>query len=222
MATRPVEDGRIEPRWPVACAILTVILLIADLPGRIRLLPGWLPFVAMAAFMVPLVGVMVSAHKAPWLRLERRVTLLLSIIVTLGIIGNLAILLFVMLNRSQMISGQQLLASSVGVWGTNVLASSLIYWQLDRGGPAIRVGGAGPQPDWLFPQEGAPSDDVRPDWRPVYVDYLFLAFSTATAFSTTDVVPLTARAKLLMMLEAAISLVTLVLVASRAINILGA
>jgi uncharacterized membrane protein len=77
------------------------------------------------------------------------------------------------------------------------------------------------RPDWLFPQEGASTDNVPPGWSPVFVDYLFLSYSTATAFSTTDVMPLTSRAKMMMMLESTISLMTIVVVASRAINILG-
>ncbi len=115
----------------------------------------------------------------------------------------------------------QLLASSIGVWVTNVLAFSLLYWQLDRGGPGSRENKDRIKPDWLFPQQGAPAEDVAPDWQPTFVDYLFLGFSTATAFSPTDALPLTIRAKMLMMLESSISLVTIVVVASRAINILG-
>ena len=75
------------------------------------------------------------------------------------------------------------------------------------------------RPDWLFPQAGIP-EDVPPDWRPLFFDYLFLGYNTATAFSPTDVLPLTHRAKLLMMLESTISLLTLVIVVSRAINVL--
>ena len=99
-------------------------------------------------------------------------------------------------------------------------AFSIVYWGVDRGGPEDRESGSASPPDWLFPQFGLPHE-VAPGWRPGYVDYLFLAFSTATAFSATDVAPLTARAKLMMMLESCISLATLAVVASRAINILG-
>jgi hypothetical protein len=106
------------------------------------------------------------------------------------------------------------------VWVTNVLTFSLLYWQIDRGGPEARANNAITRPDWMFPQTGAPGD-APPDWRPKFVDYLVLGFSTATAFSPTDALPLTSRAKMLMMLESTISLVTIVVVASRAINILG-
>ena len=115
----------------------------------------------------------------------------------------------------------RLLESSVALWVGNVLSFSLLYWQIDRGGPEARVNHTCTQTDWLFPQEAAPAEDVRTGWGPAFVDYLYLSYSTATAFSTTDVMPLTARAKLLMMLESTISLVTIVVVAARSINILG-
>ena len=96
----------------------------------------------------------------------------------------------------------------------------MLYWQLDRGGPGARENREQVRPDWQFPQTGCP-DNAPADWRPAFVDYLFLGYSTATAFSPTDALPLSSRAKLLMMLESTISLVTIVVVASRAINILG-
>ena len=111
------------------------------------------------------------------------------------------------------------MTAGIKSWVTNVLAFSIVYWDVDRGGPEKR---RSPErrPDWLFPQTGVP-DEAAPGWRPTYVDYLFLAFSTATAFSATDVAPITDRAKLLMMLESCISLATLTIVASRALNVLG-
>jgi hypothetical protein len=100
----------------------------------------------------------------------------------------------------------------------NVITFSLVYWQIDKGGPEERQH-AQIRPDFLFPQTGAP-DEAPIGWHPTFVDYLSLGFSTATAFSATEVAPLTSRAKLLMMLEALIALVTLVIIASRAINII--
>lgn len=139
-------------------------------------------------------------------------------------VGNLVILanlIGAMIYRSAQTSGLHLLSSSIAVWITNVIIFSLLYWQLDRGGPESRINVIDVRPDWLFPQEGTPAKDVLSVWRPSFVDYLYLGYTTATAFSTTDVAPQTARAKLLMMLESTVSLVTMVLVASRAINILG-
>ncbi len=97
----------------------------------------------------------------------------------------------------------------------------MAYWQIDCGGPESRANYyEDSKPDWLFPQTDIP-EKVPPDWRPTYVDYLFLSFTTATAFSPTDALPLTVRAKVLMMLESAVSLLTLIVVAARAINLLG-
>jgi uncharacterized membrane protein len=155
-----------------------------------------------------------------WRRIERITTMAFAVIVETLVIAALSYLIVKMLGRTETVSGRQLLTSSIGSWITNVLAFSMAYWQLDRGGPEARENDAGRRPDWLFPQAGAP-DEAPVGWRPTYVDYLFLSFSTATAFSTTDTIPLTARAKLLMMLESGVSLVTLVVVAARAINILG-
>ena len=124
-----------------------------------------------------------------------------------------------MVYDSKEVTGLVLLAASVGVWVVNVLAFSLLYWQLDRGGPHARANNLSRKPDWLFPQAGVP-EDVLPGWQPTYVDYLFLGYSTATAFSPTDALPLTSRAKILMMLQSTISLATILIVASRAINIL--
>jgi hypothetical protein len=212
---------RFEPRWPVVLAILTVLILLAGLPGRIRLFPAWFPYTMGIVVLVPLVAVGLTNANAMWLRIERVVTLIFCVFIEATTVMNLANLIGTMVNRSAEIGGLQLLMSSVAVWVTNVLGFSLLYWQIDRGGPDARVNNAYPKPDWLFPQEGAPAEDLPSHWRPTFVDYLFLGYCTATAFSPTDALPLTSRAKLLMMLESTISLATIVVVASRAINILG-
>lgn len=216
-----VRSSHFEPRWPVVLTILAVILLLALLPGRIRLLPVWCFSVAGIVVLGPIVAVGVTAAKARWLRIERAITLLFVVVAGGATLANLGNLIQAMVSRSREVSGLQLLVSSIAVWVTNVLMFSLLYWQIDRGGPEARLTNAGTRPDWLFPQEGAPAEDVPPGWKASFVDYLFLGYSTATAFSTTDVMPLTSRAKLLMMLESGISLATIVIVAARAINVLG-
>lgn len=115
-------------------------------------------------------------------------------------------------HHSMEISGTQLLASSIVAWVSNVLVFSLGCRLMDRGGPEARANDAGTRPDWMFPQAGAP-EFSRPVWRPTFVDYLFLRYSTATAFSATEVAPLTSLAKMLMMIESTISPVTIVVVA---------
>lgn len=215
------QEHKFERRWPVALTILVVVGLLALMPGRIILFPTWLPYVMGVAVLLPVALVGVTAAKVRWIRVERTVTILFFLFTGIGTLENLTSLIHAMLFKSVEISGLQLLTSSISVWVVNVLIFSLLYWQIDRGGPEARVNNTGTRPDWLFPQEGAPTENVPPGWSAVFVDYLFLSYSTATAFSTTDVMPLTSRAKMLMMLESTISLMTIVLVASRAVNILG-
>jgi len=213
--------SRVESRWPVGLAIVAAVILLSVLPRTLRLAPAWLTYIVGLAVLVPMAAVGLTSGKTKWLRAERAITLLVIIYGCLACLATLTNLIGAMVKGSVELSGAQLLASGIAVWASNVLLFSLLYWHMDRGGPESRVNDATRRPDWLFPQEGAPEEHVRPEWRPAFVDYLFLGYSTATAFSTTDVVPLTARAKLLMMLESSISLVTMVVVASRAINILG-
>ncbi len=215
--TQPI---RIEPRWPVALAILAVLFLLTVLRSRAKLFPFWMPYAIAMALLLPMAGVWLSGAQAWWLRLERITTLCLSLVLESITLATIWYLVGEMVNRPTALSGRQLLTSSIGAWVANVLAFSLVYWQIDRGGPEARTNNAGYKPDWIFPQSTAP-EQSSPDWRPTFVDYLFLSFSTATAFSTTDTLPLTARAKMLMMIQSAVSLTTLVIVASRAINILG-
>lgn len=220
--TIPAGQRRLEPRWPVALAVLASALLLGMLPDRIRLFPAGLSWALGLMTAIPIIGAGLKGARIPrWLRAERTAILLLFVLGAVAMVVNLINVVTAMVERPQDVNGLQLLSSSIGVWITNVIIFALLYWQIDRGGPERRLNQESARPDWLFPQESAPHEDVPQDWRPAFVDYLYLAYSTATAFSTADVMPLTARAKLLMMLESAFSLMTVVVVASRAINILG-
>jgi len=213
-----VDQG--EPRWPVALALCVVFVLLVVLPGRVRVFPAWLFYAVWAAVLLPTVLAELSGRQPFWLRVERAVTILFCGIMGFATCLFLANLLQAIVYRSSEIGGLALLTSSIAIWLVNVLTFSLLYWQLDRGGPEPRALRAGVRPDWLFAQDGA-LDQVEPDWRPSFVDYLFLGYSTATSFTATDAAPITARAKLLMMAQGSISLTTMAVVASRAINILG-
>lgn len=217
-AGRPLT---VEPRWPVAVTIISVVILLHFLPERVRMAPLWTPYAVGLLMLIPMAGVVLARGATRWQRIERW---MIMVLVALSILGSLAILarmVETLALHAAEFDGLVLFASSIAIWATNILYFSLLYWQLDRGGPEARqADSAARQPDWRFPQDGNPPD-VRPGWCPVFLDYLFLAFSTATAFSPTDASPLTVRAKLLMMLQSTISLLTLVVVASRAINILG-
>jgi len=209
----------IERRWPVMLAIISVLVLLQVMPGRLWLFPRWVSYVGAITVLLPMAAVGVTAGHARWLRAERMITLFFAVLTVATSLVSLRTLIVAMIHGTE-ITGLQLLASSIAVWVINVLTFSLLYWQIDRGGPEARLHRTHSVPDFLFAQAGT-SGDLTPDWRPTFVDYLFLGYSTATAFSATDVAPLTPRAELLMMVQSAISLATIVVVASRAINILG-
>lgn len=216
----PAQPLRLEPRWPVLLTCLAMLLVITLLPTRATLLPLWVAYAIVLALMLPMAGVWLSDGHAWCLRVERTTTLVFASIAEVVTITTLFYLASLMVSRPDELSGHQLLKSSIAAWLTNVLVFSLWYWRLDRGGPEARANGARAKSDWYFPQSGM-AEDVPATWQPAFPDYLFLAFSTATAFSTTDVLPLTTRAKMLMMLESLVSLATLVIVGARAINILS-
>ena len=214
------EVTHIEPRWQVVLVILAIFFLLTLLPSRVRVFPNSVLFLLTIGLIVPMVALQLTTHKARWLRVERIVILLFLSIAGFALVKSLGYLIYEMVSRSFEVTGIQLLSSSVAAWATNVLIFSLVYWRLDRGGPEARANHANTKPDWLFPQQGVP-EYVPPDWHATFIDYLSLAFNTATAFSPTDALPLTSRAKVLMMLQSIISLVTIIAVAARAINILG-
>ena len=108
----------------------------------------------------------------------------------------------------------------LNIWFTNVVIFALWFWNLDRGGPATRGLESAGRPDLLFPQMTSLPDEAEEAWTPGFIDYLFVSFTNATAFSPTDTMPLSPRIKLLFMLEAAVSLATVGLVAARAVNVL--
>jgi uncharacterized membrane protein len=112
-----------------------------------------------------------------------------------------------------------LLSTGAAVWLTNIISFALWYWQFDRGGPAARAHARRRIPDFVFVQMQSP-ELAHPDWEPAFVDYLYLSFTNATAFSPTDVMPLSRWAKLTMLVQSLVSLVTVALVIARAVNIL--
>ena len=131
--------------------------------------------------------------------------------------------LFLVMVRNEKLTAAALIGSGALIWSTNIVAVAVAFWELDRGGPFARDPRHARDeqpPDLLFPQmTGVPGWDPA-TWRPSFVDYLFVAFTTATAFSPTDTMPMSGRAKLLMLVAASVSLATIAIVAARAVNIL--
>ncbi len=190
------------------------------LPGRYRIMPSWLPLAAAVVMLTPMmIGAFVQKNGG-WLRVERAI---MFAAISFFILVNFFTLFDVinsMLHSPRNIHGLALLSTSVAIWVVNVLLFSLLYWLIDRGGPEARAGRiAARYPDFSFPQMSDPSN-APPEWMPSFGDYLFIGFTAQTAFSPTDAMPLALRAKSLMMVQGLISLITLVIVAARAINIL--
>ena len=217
---QPTQIIYIESRWLVVLVVVAVFFLLAILPGRLKTFPAWVPFPLVIGVILPMAALRFATARTRWLRIETIALLAFLLLTGFALIANLKLLLFQMIHRSGGLNSLTLLESSVAVWVSNLLLFSLAYWRMDRGGPEARANQVSTKPDWFFPQEGA-TDKAANNWRPTFVDYLFLAFCTATAFSPTDVMPLTSRAKVLMMVESAISLVTIIAVVARAINTLG-
>jgi hypothetical protein len=215
----PAQTIRDEPRWTPALAILVVLFLLAVLPHHVRVMPVWVFHVAALALLVVMAAVMLTPANTLWQRIERMLIILLAVAYIANTTVELVDMIGVITLHPSKSNAFSLLSSSVAIWVANVLTFSMLYWQIDGGGPYARARKVSVKPDWLFPQATAP-EDVPPDWRPLFLDYLFLGYNTATAFSPTDAMPLTHRAKMLMMLESTISLLTLVIIVSHAINVL--
>ena len=140
-------------------------------------------------------------------------------IASLANAASLGLLIHHLLYFGKDVTGEELLFSSISIWVTNVIVFGLWYWELDRGGPDDRLREDHNPPDFLFPQMVTP-DCAVPGWSPKFVDYFYVAFTNATAFSPTDTMPLSVSAKMLMALQATVSLLTITLVAARAVNII--
>jgi hypothetical protein len=207
-----------EPRWPATLAVLVAIALQLVLPGNLALYlgPRWL----IPALEGVLAGALLIAN--PWHTLESRnlrpVSVGLIILINGANLVALGELVSALLNGTGA-GGRALVYASVPIWLTNVIVFGLWYWELDRGGPAARLKPDHPAPDFLFPQQTAPG--AAPGWTPTFLDYLYTSFTNATAFSPTDTMPLSAWAKLLMIIQSLASLLTVALVISRAVNILN-
>jgi len=202
-----------EVRWPALLAALGVGGLYLALPASLTLGPTWLPLVVVALLLIPTS----VFHRRGNDHLNEFFGYALLGIITCWMLMSLALLIIGMARHTE--SPKMLLLSAGLLWISNILVFASWYWRLDAGGPNARdrrerhEDGA-----FLFPQ--MTMDGEHETWSPGFVDYLFLAFNTSTAFSPTDVPVLSPWAKLLMMVQSSISLATLALLAARAVNIL--
>ena len=199
--------------------MLVSIALQLALPNRHVLSPTLLFPAVEGLLLIALVFWDPGRHH-PRSSVRRRVTMSVVIVMTIDNLAAVVEMVRDILNDSKDDTGTVLLATGAAIWVTNVIAFGLWYWLLDRGGPAARAAGAGSRPSFVF-SEMQSGDVVASDWEPQYADYFYLAFTNATAFSPTDTLPVTRWAKMLMMVQSAISLVIAVMIISRAVGILN-
>ena len=216
-AWRRVTRG--EPRWHVAIAAAAAIALQLPLPGRLVLFrPTWLLPVLEAAMLLLLIALNPTRIDRESSAL-RWLALALAGVISLANAWSAGQLVAGLIRGTEGSTAGPLLSSGAVIWLTNVIVFGMWYWEFDRGGPVARAHATHACPDLLFPQMTSP--DMAPaDWEPAFGDYLYVAFTNATAFSPTDVMPLSRWAKGAMALQAGVSIVTVALVIARAVNVL--
>ena len=202
-------------RWPATLAVLTIGAIFFFISSKYTIGPRWVVLAVTAALLIPLWvtrrrGMHVWTHG---------IALALNGVLTLAVASS-AILLFYRLYTGET-QAFALLRDAILIWGVNIVVFALWYWNLDAGGPAKRHPGKHASTDFAFPQQQQDDDGLVEGWSPGFTDYLFLAFNTSTAFSPTDTLVLARRMKVLMMLQSAISLLIVAVLAARAINTIG-
>ena len=203
-------------RWPARVAILVAITLSLTLPHRYVYGPFWV----VPTLEFAILAVLLLSARMQLVKINRILAMALIALLQAANIGSLLLLVHQLVYNAKVVTGLELLYSSIWIWLTNVIVFSLWFWELDRGGPEARRDARHPEPDFLFPQMVTPGCAIK-GWTPGFVDYLYVSFTNATAFSPTDTMPLTPWAKLLMLVESIVSLSTITLAAARAVNILA-
>ena len=216
-----LRPGDPESRLPVLAALVVAIVLQLVISRNYTLVPRW-PLVVLE---VLLLGVLVVLNP---LRLTR--STLLGKYATWVLLGAITLdnTLSAVVLDARIISGEVsndaplLLGSGAAIFVTNIIVFGIWYWELDRGGPFARRAGTRPYPDFMFPQMDPDTAKLaRPEWRPTFVDYLYVSFTNVVAFSPTDTMPLSRWAKMMMTVQAMVALTTAGLVIARAVNVLG-
>lgn len=212
------KAGEGEHRLPVAIAAALAIVLQVVLPTNLAFHPTFL-LPSLEGLLV--IGLTVAnprrINRAS--RLLRAGSVALIALISLANAWSTGELIKGLVNGAAGDNASLLLSRGASIYLTNILVFALWYWEWDRGGPVARARGQHPYPDFLFPQMTQP-DLAPPNWTPMFVDYLYVSFTNAAAFSPTDTMPLSRWAKMLMLLQSAMALLTVAFVIARAVNIL--
>ena len=220
---KPPEDSSRESTLPAMLMILVTFGLFWLLPSHFKPVPAAI-MIALYLVLVALVVVFVPHRHGRAERWQRSLVMLVMAAITISNGYDLVRLIQTLLTKNQPLTGRELILSAGVIWLTNVVVFALWFWELDAGGPGRRAAARddpslATYPDFQFPQMGN-ARIAPPGWHPRLVDYLYFAFSNGTAFSATDVMPLSHWAKGLMMVQAGSSLLLVVLVTARAVNVL--
>ena len=200
--------------WEAILGMFAVGVLFLFLPSRLLVGPAWLLLTIEAVFLLPIMLTLLTGYGLPHKSLRPLLLVLLGVL-TLALTSSIALLLITLPGNKFALT---LLRAAALLWCSNILVFGLWYWQIDGGGPVKRHASGHQAADFMFPQQ---VDGNSTGWAPHFLDYLFLAFTGATALSPADTYPLTRPAKALMMIEALLSMLIIVLLAARAVNILG-
>jgi uncharacterized membrane protein len=201
----------------MAIAVLAVMAAAVIAPPRLSVVPGWLVASVEGLLLVALVlGDPGRIDRTgPW---QRRTSIALVVVILFSTLGSTALLVYDLVTGSPLTSQpDQLLLAGAKVWLGNSVAFAFLYWEFDGGGPAVRAHGLPRYPDLAFPQQLNP-ELAPPGWRPQFLDYLYVGFTTANAFSPTDTMPMAHWAKVAMGSQALISFVVVGLILARAVN----
>jgi hypothetical protein len=215
---RAGDDVVGESRWPMVGAVLAAMVLTILLPDAMRLGPQWvLPVIEGALLVAVIAGDPGKINRrSRWLRV---LSIALVSVLVLGALWATVQLIDDLINGGAVTnSASELLEAGTIVWVSNNIAFALLYWELDGGGAAARAHRLPNHYGFAFPQQLNPGI-ASPDWRPRFIDYLYLGFTNATAFSPTDAMPLAPWAKIAMAVQAVVSLGILGLVIARAVNV---
>lgn len=208
-----------EHRWPATIAVLFAGMIYLGIPHGYTVVANWIIPTLELAILAPL-SILAPRRTANEGKVQQILAMAIIGVVGLANLGSLLLLVQTLIIKPSHITGPEILSLALIIWTTNIIVFGLWFWELDRGGPDERSHKYHRAPDFLFPQMSTPGCST-PGWAPHFIDYLYLAFTNATAFSPTDAMPLTKAAKILMLLEAVISLLTVTLAAARAVNILA-
>ncbi len=206
-------------RWEAGLAAVLAAALYIPLAAKLTLGAKWAPIVIVSVLLVPIV-LLQEAIRRPggWTPFMGHVRLLALLVLGILVLAEASALVLLILRLDTMTAGGDLFVSAGLLWGMNLLVFALCYWELDGGGPARRPPAGCLPTDFLFPQQTDPR--LNAGWTPEFADYLFLAFNTGTVFSPTDTMILSRQAKLMMMAQATIALLTIGLVVARGVNII--